>query len=256
LSAQPSIRSGHGRLPQLVVFALLAFLGSSGTASAEEPSFEVWPETDLWLRLSPSWRLSSFVALSKNIESNYREGSLIVQGDFAWGRPTLGHFTRILDDNRAETVKAFVLRGGLLQGKSLDDDGQAYLERTVLLEFHVRTPIRGPAVLSHRLRTDLRWLGERPEFSTRFRYRLMLEKEFVAGSVSLVPFMSVEPFYDTRFATVNRIRLIGGTTASWTSLLALEANMTYQSDSKSSVTQILALNIILHMFFSTGSTDN
>jgi hypothetical protein len=31
-------------------------------------------------------------------------------------------------------------------------------------------------------------------------------------------------------------------------------NITYQYDSRSSVTNLYALNVILHLFFSTGST--
>jgi hypothetical protein len=228
---------------------LLAWLSGLSGAAAEEPSFEVWPETDLWLRFSPSWKLSSFIALSKNIETRYREGSLILQGDVVWGKTTLLHHARMLDENRAQEVKAWLARCGVLRGKSLDDRGEAYSERTALVELHSRTPFKGRELLSQRIRADLRWLGEHPEFSVRLRYRVMLEKEVVAAGVSIVPYINVEPYYDSRYSTVNRVRAIGGATVSWIPRMALEANVTYQYDSRSSVAHLVALNAILHVFF-------
>jgi len=106
--------------------------------------------------------------------------------------------------------------------------------------------------VSHRLRTDLRWLGDDPEFSTRWRYRLMVEKEVTAGRASFVPYVNVEPYYDSRYETVNRVRLIGGTSVAWSPRVALEGNVTYQHDTRSSVTHLYALNVILHVFFETG----
>lgn len=239
-------------LPALV---LLVWLGASGAAVAEEPSKEFWPEIDLWLRLSPTWRASMFVPISKNIETAYREGNLILQADYAWGtvkKRLYFYRRRLLDENRAREMKALLLRGGYLGGRSLDDKGQAYEEHTLFLELHGRIPLSHSVLLSHRLRSDLRWLGDDPEFSTRWRYRLMVEKEFKIGGGSLVPYVNVEPYYDSRYETVNRIRLIGGASAGWSPRFALEGNITYQHDSKSSVTNLYALNVILHLFFETG----
>jgi hypothetical protein len=239
----------------LLCLAFLIWLGATGAAVAEEPSHEFWPETDLWLRLSPAWRLSMFVAISKNIETAYREGNLILQADYAWGRvKTRLYFyrRRLLDENRAREMKAILLRGGYLGGRSLDDQGQAYRERTIFIELHGRIPLSYSVLLSHRLRSDLRWLGDDAQFSTRWRYRLMVEKEFKIRGGSLVPYVNVEPYYDSRYATINRVRLIGGASTGWSPRFALEGNITYQHDSKSSVTNLYALNVILHLFFETS----
>jgi hypothetical protein len=119
----------------------------------------------------------------------------------------------------------------------------------MLLELHARTPVKRSVLLSSRLRADLRWLGDAPEFSYRVRYRLMLEKEIVAGGISIVPYANVEPYYDSRYGIVNRVRVIGGATVSLSSRFALEGDITYQHDSRSSVTNLYALNVILHVFF-------
>ena len=237
----------------LVCLTVLVLLGAAGAAVAQETpsssSVEFWPEIDLWLRLSPSWRLSSFAALSKNIETAYREGSLILQADFAWGRFKRVVKRRMFDEDRAREMRAWMARVGYLNGRSLDDQGEAYREDTALVELHLRNPLKGRVLVSHRLRMDFRWLGEEREFSARARYRLMLEKELLAGRTSIIPYVNVEPSFDSRYQIVNRVRLCGGATVSWWRPIALEGNFTYQHDSKSSITEIYAVNVILHVFF-------
>jgi hypothetical protein len=149
-------------------------------AIAQGPSWEFWPEIDTWLRLSPAWRLSLFVPISENLDTHYREGNLIVQADYAWGKTS--RTRRLLDEDRARNMNVFLLRGGYLGGKSLDDQGEAYTEHSALAELHVRLPIKGGFLLSHRFRADLRWLGEDAEFSSRLRYRLQLKRTSPRGT--------------------------------------------------------------------------
>jgi hypothetical protein len=234
---------------RLLPLALLLWGLAVASAAAQESAVEFWPEIDVWMRVSPAWRLSLFVPISKNIETAYREGNLVAHADYAWGKTR--YERRLLDENRAQKMRPFLLRGGYLAGKSLGDGGQEYRERTAFAEFHVRIPLKGNILLSHRLRTDLRWLGEDAAFSQRWRYRLMVEREYTAGRTSLVPYVSVEPYFDSRYDTVNRLRLIGGTTVAWTPRVAVEGNWTYQYDSRSSITYTNALNVILHVFFET-----
>jgi hypothetical protein len=237
---------------RLFCLALMIWLGATGAAIADEPSYEFWPEIDLWLRLSPEWRLATYISLSNNIETKYREGALVLQADYAWGKEGRFYKARLLDENREQEIYNWLVRGGYLAGRSLDDHGETYRENTMFLELHNRYPIKGNILLSQRVRTDLRWLGDDPEFSYRLRYRLMVEKEFKVGQTSIVPYASIEPFYDSRYEIVNRLRLIGGVTGSWSPRYALEGNITYQNDSRSSVTNLYALNVVLHLFFDTS----
>jgi Protein of unknown function (DUF2490) len=242
----------HRRILGFVCLALVVWLGAARTAAADEPQLEFWPEIDTWLRFSPAWRMSLFTALSKNIETAYREGSLILQADYAWGKGKKPNKRRLLDESRAVEMRRFMVRVGYLSGASLADQGDEYRERTALVELHLRTPLRGNFLVTHRLRTDLRWIGQQPDFSARIRYRLMVEKEFMVGRTSLVPYGNVEFYYDTRYSVVNRIRAIGGATVLLSRYVGLEGNLTYQHDSRSSVTNIWAVNAILHLFFETG----
>ncbi|MCC6411091.1 MAG: hypothetical protein IT270_05505 [Saprospiraceae bacterium] len=69
--------------------------------------------------------------------------------------------------------------------------------------------------------------------------------------MSFVPYVNVEPYYDSRYQTVNRVRFIGGGSMGWNPRFALEGNLTYQYDSRSSVTNLFAINVILHVYFET-----
>jgi hypothetical protein len=227
---------------------LMIWLAAAGAALADPPSKEFWPEIDTWLRLSPAWRLSLFVPISDNLDTHYREGNLIPQVDYAWSKSSRRR--RLVDEERVQSMKIWLLRGGYLGGKSLGDDGAEYTEYTAFAELHLRLPLAGGVLLSHRLRSELRWLGhDSHEFSDRWRYRLMLEKEFTMGRTSLVPYVNAEAYYDSRFDTVNRFRFIAGDSLSWSPRTALETNVTYQYDSHSSTKETLALGVILHVFF-------
>jgi hypothetical protein len=233
----------------MICLALMIWLGATG-AAAGEPSWEFWPETDLWLRLSPAWRLSSYISLSKNIETCYREGNLLLQADYGWGKRTFLYRTRMLDEGRAQNkMNTLLARGGYLGGRSLGDHGEAYGEHTMFFELHARTPLKYGFLLSNRVRTDMRWLGDTPEFSYRLRYRLMVEKEVGVGGSSIVPYANVEAYYDSRYEIVNRVRLIGGASVALSPRFALEGDITYQNDTRSSVTELYALNVILHVYF-------
>jgi hypothetical protein len=195
-----------------------------------------------------------FVPISKNLETYYREGNLILQADYAWGKTRHLYIRRLIDEHRAQEMKSILIRAGYLGARSLDDHGEAYNEDMAFLELHLRTPFLSNILVSQRLRPELRWIGDDHTFSTRWRYRLMVEKEVRAGSISFVPYVNVEPYYDSRYSTVNRVRLVGGTSMGWSSYYALEVNITYQYDSRPPVTNLYVLNVILHLFFSVGNT--
>lgn len=242
----------NSRKKLLVLLFLFSFFYKT---DAQEASKEFWPELDIWWRVSPSWRFSSFIPLSKNLETNYREGSFSVQADYSWGKKGKFLYMRLFDSERAQSINSYMLRSGYIVGKSLGDKGETYSENLVFTELHVRIPLNGGFLLTSRFRSDFRWLGEDNEFSNRLRFRLMMEKDFNTKNVSFVPFCNVEANYDSRYSTINRFRMIGGSSVSWSSRYALEGNLTYQHDTRSSVTNLYALNIILHLYFATDKAN-
>ena len=238
-----------------VVFSVLFIFFIQSIQSqevVEESSQEFWPEVDVWWRVSPQWRFSVFVPISRNIDTEYREGSIVLQSDYSWGKHK-GFIMpmRLVENDSNQPVKANMLRGGYLSGMSLDDKGESFSENTAFAEYHFRIPYKNRILVSHRFRNDYRWLGSDNNFSARLRYRFMLEKEFIVKKISFVPYCNAEAYYDTRYSEINRYRFIGGTSVAWSSLYALEANFTYQRDSYASVENLYAVNVILHIYIKT-----
>lgn len=236
----------HHYIKFCLLFLLIA--GNTINAVAQKSSVEYWPETDIWYRVNPSWRLASFIAVTKYFENSTRDLNATFLADYAFGRTKNPLFVRLQDELQAQSIKAWLLRGGYMKGMSLYDLGETYTENMGIAEVHKRIPLKGHMLLSSRLRSDLRWVGQEADFSYRLRFRMMVEKEFTSNKKSFVPYISVEPFWDSRFDLINRVRAIGGTTFAWGERIALEGNFTYQYDSKASITNIYAFNVILHVF--------
>ena len=146
-------------------------------------------------------------------------------------------------------LKAWLARGGFMEGWSLGENANNYSEDMLYAEIHRRIPIKGGYLLAHRIRTDFRWVGEDPTYSYRIRYRIMMEREFTSGKNSIVPYLNSEPYWDSRYSAFSRVRLIGGTTLSRGPRFAFEGNVTYQYDTHYDTKNLYALNLILHVFF-------
>jgi hypothetical protein len=238
-----------------VSIGIFIYILNTSWVSAQNSSFEFWPETDIWYSINPSWRLSAFIPITKYYESKYRDINFYLQADYAWGHTKKIYFARLMDHNREQQIKGWLVRGGVMRGWSLGENGD-YQENLVLGEIHRRMPLQYNILLSHRLRPELRWLGENNEFSYRIRYRVMIEKEFKRGNASFVPYVNAEPYWDSRYSAFSRIRLIGGTTVTWRPRFALEGNLTYQYDEHYDTNNLFALNVILHVYFEAKKDQN
>jgi hypothetical protein len=227
------------------------FIATTGVL-AQNTTFEFWPEAEIWYKATPGLRVASYSAITRYFESESRDYNLTLLADHSFGNSKKYLFTRLQDQNRAETLKVWLLRGGYMGGWSLGDPANKYSEDMLFAEIHKRFLLKRLVLFSQRLRFDNRWLGQDPEYSYRIRYRVSFEREFLKGKTSVVPFISVEPYWDSRFDMVNRVRAVGGATVSWRHRFALEGNLTYQHDSKSSTSNMLAFNAILHLHFESA----
>lgn len=215
---------------------------------AQNTSLELWPETDIWYRFNPSWRVSSFIPITKYNESDTRDLNVYLQADYAWGNTKYAIYRRLMDQEREQIMKDWMVRAGVMKGWSIGQYSGDYSEEMIYAELHRRTPLKGNILLSHRFRTDTRWLGNESDFSYRFRYRVMVEKEFKHKNYSLVPYINIEPYWDSRYSKITKTRLIAGGTTTWKDRYAIEANVTYQYDETYNTENLYALNVIFHVF--------
>jgi len=176
--------------------------------------------------------------------------------DYAWGNSKYAILRRLMDQEREQMLKDWMVRGGLMKGWSIGKYAGDYTEEMIFAEVHKRIPLKGNILLSHRFRTDTRWLGEDNLFSYRFRYRVMVEKEFKSGKSSIVPYVNIEPYWDSRYDKIVKTRLIGGVTTTWRDRYAIEGNVTYQYDETYKTENLYALNVILHVFLEKNQTKS
>jgi hypothetical protein len=234
---------------KLICFILFISLSSVNMSMAQNSSVEFWPETDIWYKLNSSWRLSSFISLTKYNESKERDLNIYLQGDYAWGKTKHTIYKRLVDQNKESKLKAWMVRAGFMEAWSLGKHAGEYKEDLLFAEIHKRIPLMDGILLSQRFRVDSRWVGTDPTYSYRFRYRIMVEKEFHAGRSSIVPYVNAELYWDSKYAATSRVRFVGGATESRGSRFAYEANLTYQYDEHYNTANLFAINIILHVFF-------
>ncbi|MBX9808631.1 MAG: DUF2490 domain-containing protein [Flavobacteriaceae bacterium] len=239
-----------------VYLALFMSLTATNTSVAQNSSIEFWPETDIWYRLNSSWRLSSFIPITKYNENDSRDLNVYLHVDYAWGNTKYAIFRRLMDQEQEQMLKNWMVRGGLMKGWSIGKYAGDYTEEMVFAEVHKRIPLKGNILLSHRFRTDTRWLGPDNDFSYRFRYRLMVEKEFKSGNYSIVPYVNIESYWDSRYDKLVKTRLIGGFTTTWRDRYAIEGNLTYQYDETYNTENLYALNVILHVFLEKNQNKN
>jgi hypothetical protein len=173
--------------------ALLLFLTvvtcSVAKAQETETRREFWPEVDVFVPLTPKFRLGIIATVTRVEETKEdTEASIGAHIDFT-------------------PRKEITFRAGYRYGFSLTDS-DSYKEHRIILEQTYRRTIPLTILLSDRNREELRFVNG--NFSGRYRNRLTLEREFSLRKLRLTPYASGEIFYDTRFDTWNRNRLTGG----------------------------------------------
>lgn len=169
---------------------LFVFVSNSQAQQSTETKREIWPEFDVFLPVKDQFRLIFTVGSQKASET--KDG-------------LEGHVSASLDYFIKNRI---TLRAGYRYGFSLDAS-DPFREHRISTDQSFHKPLPRDFVLSDRNRQEFRWVNG--DFSTRFRNRVMLEKTFAINERSLVPYGSGEIFYDSRFSTFNRVRLIAGT---------------------------------------------
>ena len=180
------------RLLGCLIACVLAgcFCPRAGAQEADnETHNEIWPEVDVYVGLTPKWRLFFLTNISKS-----RDTQSNLEGQFG------AHVDYLVNDK-------LTLRAGYRYGFSLTEDNP-FEEHRVIFEQTVRVPLRGGVILSDRNREDLRFVNG--DFSARYRNRAMLEREFAIRNYKFIPYAAGEVFYDTRFRVFNRNRLTAG----------------------------------------------
>ncbi len=224
----------------LVCVVVLTAAFSSAVHAQQEPVKQFWPELDIYVPLNEKFRLFFIATTTKAVETKDN---------------TEGAVGAHLDYNLNKKIS---LRTGYRYGFSLSG-GDPYKEHRIVFEQTLRQPLPLEVLLTDRNREDLRWVNG--EYSARYRNRVTLEREFKVLGRGITPYGSAEAFYDSRFKTWNRNRLVVGAQfalkrgAPLISLVhpkkqfVLDVYLARQNDSRSQPSRVKALGMAFNIYF-------
>jgi len=180
------------RLVRSLPGAALALLLLSGAARADDPT-EIWPELNLYEKLGPATRLYFVAAYARGKESDALSLDLAGYFDLTLGPPV--RRSLLQDDWRAK--KYFWARVGYDHVFKAEGKTKATPEDRGIVALHARAYLPAGILFEGRARADLRWIGG--DYSTRYRLRGELNRDFNVREHLVTPYIQAEVFYDTRY---------------------------------------------------------
>ena len=139
-------------------------------------------------------------------------------------------------------------RAGVSYISNLEVNESTFTEWRGVVEFTARVLLPYDILGALRTRADLRWLDG--GYSTRIRARLGVEREtHLTSWLTLVPFASLELFYDSRYAIWNRTQTKLGVGIPVVGPVVVDLSYVYQHDIRSQPTYIHALGLAVNFFF-------
>jgi hypothetical protein len=213
------------------MLAWLLLMAAPGMLWGQEERFEVWPELDVWVQLSPDWKLFFPLAISRAREVDYTEALVGAHVDY--------RFNRYLS---ARVGYRF------LWAPSEIGDSSVYTEHRPVAEVTVRAYPGLGIVLLDRNRFDLRFIDG--EASWRYRNRPRIERTFpFSRDRSLNPYAMVELGYDSRFDVFNRVRMQVGAEYQFSRRLMLDTYYLRQWDDYAPVPRLNALGFAFNLMY-------
>ena len=172
---------------------LLAGAAAPGAVRAAD-SQELWPELDVFKRLSPEVRLFFLAGYTTALDTDAQSLELDGYVDITL-RPLLRSSFPEGEDWR--TNKYLWARVGYAHIEGESSGQRKPEENRGVLALYLRAFLPAQVVLEGRGRFDLRWIGG--DYSTRYRLRGEVNREFAVLGHAVVPYFQAEAFYDTRY---------------------------------------------------------
>jgi hypothetical protein len=123
-----------------------------------------------------------------------------------------------------------------------------YREQQVVAELFVRPWPGARFEMVDRSRLELRWIDGDP--SWRFRNRVRLGRVIPRRRVvSIMPYGTVEGTYDSRYRSINRLRLSLGAVTRFTRWLGVDAYAARQQDTRADAAKLAAAGVTLNVYF-------
>ena len=220
---------------------LCAGLLLADDASAADAS-EFWPELSAFVGLDPATRLY--------LDASYARGedfrSLDLSGfvDISI-KPILRADLWTDDWQRKRYLWA---RLGYTRVLKAEDGGPTQVtEDRAVVSGYARAELPAEVWLEARARADLRWM--QGDYSTRYRLRLEVNREFTVLEHSVVPYFNAEAFYDTRFDGWARALYQGGAEVTVNKHFRYEIFLASQVDRLPTRASVGALGLVAKWYY-------
>jgi hypothetical protein len=178
---------------------LSAWFALAGQASAADSS-EFWLEGSAYVQLSPRARAYLDASYADAMESDSASLGLTACLDIS-----LKPIVKQLQTEDWQRSRYFWSRIGYERiFKDTNGTGAEVAENRGIVSLYGKAPLPADVWLEARARADLRWIGD--YYSTRYRLRLEVTREFSVADHAVVPYFNVEWFYDTRYEAWARVR--------------------------------------------------
>ena len=177
----------------------LLLLAASSAGSAQNVQF--LPETDVYLKLSPSWR--TYLQAKNDQDAGGSPELSIGPSIQRYVKPLLKlkHITVFdLDDSKK---RALVLEAGYRYITAPGAVSENRLQTMATSHF----PVKAQFLISDRNRADLDWKNG---FTWRYRNKLTIERTFAVHSYHFIPYAAAEAYYESQYAKWSTTDLYAG----------------------------------------------
>jgi len=228
-----------------IMVSVLALTGLGTRAAAQNTSTEVWPQVHAYINLDANTRVFLLGSFNYKTDKSDWQGTFGAHLDFAL-KPVFRRELRSRGDVFDKRFLSF--SAGYRYITSLGDSSSPSLERRWLVEVTPRYLLPWQLVISNRNRGEMRFISGQA-FSTRYRNRLQLERDFEAGPLVVTPYIDGEIFYDTRYDAWNRIRYRAGVQIPAGDHVVLETYYLRQHDTRSSTPHTNGIGFTLNLYY-------
>ena len=196
---------------------LLALCGFPSFAEAQD-QLPLWPEADVFVKLSPQTRL--VFSAEANDNRDEPKSKWIVGGYFDLFVPRFKPvlFRRIseLDESRSQRI---AIRAGYRFSHTWGTE-PAQIEHRLVTDATLSWDFLEQILFSDRSRFEFRFVDG--VYSWRYRNRMKISRDVSIKGTPFVPFISAEGFYDSQYRTISRYRYEAGVTFPLGKVWALE----------------------------------
>ena len=188
----------NARMPRQtarLTIALISFMltvlcsGAKAQPQSQTTKTEVWPEVDAHVQLASSLRILAFTGLEQGVaypfQQWYAAGAL--------GYQVLSIQTPHLVNIDTDKEHYFLFGGGYEFLRTVQS-GKTKHEDRITLDATPSFRLRGGFLVRDRNWVELRWIDG--SYSTTYRNRITVERDFLVRKIRFTPYGSVETFYD------------------------------------------------------------